>query len=206
MHLNSDINIYTIQGHSEKVRKAYIICLVLIGAGVLLLLIQLRLHASKNEAIDDVVVDSSEMLSPQYKGVTEDGQDFLITSQKAKELEDGVVLLSSPVANLFEDSDLASFVLDSVSGVYDDNEKILTLVDNVELDDNDGNSFKASEVKVDLEKNVIYSDNKIDLSGKIGRITADGLEIQDEGNMIIFKGKSKMIINDTTKVNKWQGK
>ncbi len=106
------------------------------------------------------------------------------------------------MANLFENEEWSSFILDSVSGLYDNKEKILTLTDDVAIDDNEGNSFSASEIKVDLEKNTISSDNKIDLEGKMGKITADGLEIKNEGDVIIFKGNAKMIINETTKVDK----
>ena len=195
MALKSEINIDTIHEHSKRVRIAYKTCIALIIAGVCILLIQLWVRSSSEDLMDDIISDSSEMIAPQYRGKTEGGQEFLITSEKAKELDDGQVLLSSPVANLFEDEDWSNFVLDAMSGIYNDKEKTLTLVEDVELDDDDGNRLKASEIKVDLEKNTISSDNKIDLSGKIGKINADGLEIKEGGDIIIFKGKAKMIIN-----------
>lgn len=197
MALKEEINIDNIYQHSKRVQRLYKICIGFIVLGVLILGVQLIMNS--NPSADDgseIVADSSEMLAPQYRGKTEDGYEFLITSEKAKEIEDGLILLSSPIANVFEDEKLSNFILDSVSGLYDSEEKILMLSESVELDDDEGNSFKASEIKLDLEKNVISSDNKIDLNGKIGKITADGLEIQGKGDVIIFKGKSKMIINE----------
>ena len=201
MELQTGITVDNIHAHSKKVRMMYISCLGFIVIGVLILGSQLWMNSSSSEFLEGVLADSSEMLSPQYKGKTDDGQDFSITSKKAKELDDGTVFLSSPVANLFKGGEFSEFILDSVSGVYDGKEKTLTLKDNVALDDGDGNSFRASEIMLDLEKNIIYSDNKIDLSGKMGKITSDkGMEIKNDGDIIIFKGKSKMIINNVTKV------
>ena len=63
-------------------------------------------------------------------------------------------------------------------------------------------SLATCAEKIDLEKNTIYSDKKIDLNGKIGKITAEGMEIKKDENVIIFKGKVKMTINGSKKVKK----
>lgn len=192
-------SIVAVKKHSRLAKVVYFSCVILIALGILLLLVQLFSRSSKIEEID-MTANSSEMIAPQYKGKTSEDNEYLIVSKKATEMEDGVVLLSSPVANLFDNEKANNFVLDSVSGLYDDNKKILSLINEVEIEDEEGNKFKTKEIKVDLEKNIIYSENKIDLEGKIGKIEASkGLEIKDDGNTIIFKGKSSLIINDSEK-------
>jgi hypothetical protein len=159
------------------------------------------MSSSSNYADEKIMTaNPSEMVAPKYEGFTDDGQAFVITSNNAQDLGDGLVLLNSPVANLLESKELSNLVLDSTSGMYDDKNKILTLNENVELGDEEGNKFFTSELKIDLQKNMIFSDNKIDLTSKTGKITADGLQIMKNGNLIIFKGKSKLIINDVKNI------
>ncbi|MCV6599735.1 MAG: LPS export ABC transporter periplasmic protein LptC [Alphaproteobacteria bacterium] len=196
MELDLNENIEIMHKHSRRVHHVYILCIVLIIIGVLILGVELFKNSSPSDNSAKISGNSSEIIEPKYLGKTEKGQGFEITSDKARELKEGVILLYAPQAMLFDEDDNPGFGLDSISGVYDNNEKTLTLNENVELDDEEGNSLKAKDVKLDLDKNIIYSDNKIDLSGKIGKITADGLEIKGDEKIIIFKGKSKMIINN----------
>jgi len=181
-----------------KLKILYVLGIFLIVFLIIFLFLDFHLRNKEKElepVLPKIDFDNPAMLSPEYKGFSDDGKEFIIKSIKAVELEDGTILLNSPVANLLQSENLPSFILDSTEGEYDKKEKTLKLIGEVDLDDSKGNKFKASEIQVDLKKNIIYSDNNVDLSSEMGKISSQGLEIKDKGQVIIFKGKSKMIIN-----------
>jgi len=199
---NNRIDIVAVKKHSKFIKSIYILCIALICLGLLVLVMQMSSSKKSYEGEDVIVANSSEMIKPQYKGKTDDNSEYLIISNKAKEIKDGIVLLNSPVANLSDENSQNNFILDSLSGIYDDNKKILTLTDGVKLNDGDGNQFYSSKVQMDLQKNIIYSNNKIDLEGKVGKIRAeDGFEIRDNGDVLIFKGKTNLYIEEVKKDN-----
>ena len=68
------------------------------------------------------------------------------------------------------------------------------MYENVELKNSDGSVFKTNSATIDLETNEIFGTELISGISKKGNIVSEGFNIFDEGNKIIFNGKTNLIL------------
>ena len=68
------------------------------------------------------------------------------------------------------------------------------MYDNVELKNTDGSVFKTNSATINLETNEIFGTEIISGISEKGNIVSEGFNIFDEGNKIIFNGKTNLIL------------
>lgn len=78
------------------------------------------------------------------------------------------------------------------AGIYDANTQKLTLDGGIEVTTTNGYSGSLEHADVDIEKGTVFSDTGVLLRGKEGQITADSIEVLDQGKHIFFRGNVKL--------------
>jgi len=151
--------------------------------------------------IKDVKIEpngESAMFNLNYHGTNEDGQPFGVTAakatrdmSKAKDDEKATINLTSPQAD-FTTKEGSFVALTADNGVYHEKQNDLELQGNVEIFHDNGSTFSAPQLSVDLDTNKAWTSTPVVVHGSFGEIEAEkGMEVIDGGRKVIFQGPSK---------------
>lgn len=119
------------------------------------------------------------------------------TAQVVKETEAGSKIydITMPDASLpIGDKEMIN--IRSSVGIYNQNESSLTLPHKVELFYSRGFDMETRDFFYDFDKAVGYSNKPVIGSGFLGHLNSEGIEVRDGGNVLVFKGKTMIIIDE----------
>lgn len=136
-----------------------------------------------------------EMEKPQYRSFDDKQNPYTINADSAvrdTKVPDAVDL-KKPTASI-EMKDGKMLNIEATNGNYAQDQSSLTLQGDVVLKDNNGYNLTTDELFFDLNDNSAKSTKPVKGTGAKGTIESEGLIIQDNGNQIIFNGKSKLIL------------
>jgi len=170
------------------------ICLVtltgLIVAGVIL---QIMLRSMGGEVQAPVTVgEDARMINPRFTGRDENGTPYVVTADAAirRRGEDArITELESPQLDydLIAANDDAEGVL-ARTGLFDADARTLDLTADVRFRTRAGYEFLADHARVFLAEERIVGDSPVEGDGPMGTIRADGYEILDGGDRVVFTG------------------
>ena len=100
-----------------------------------------------------------------------------------------IINLRRPMADMTM-SDGAWVAVTADSGVYDRDAGTVDLSGNVNLFHDTGLSFETDAAKVDLKNDAASGNRPIEGSRQDGEITAEGFEVRDGGQTVIFTGRA----------------
>lgn len=146
---------------------------------------------------DDLVIENVV-----FDGVDKNGHPYRVTADRAvrRTNPDGssseVTDLVNPKVETYPGSADNSIVT-ADKGVYDSVNKTLDLNNNVKLVTPDGYVYVTQHVHYEANDNHIAGDLPVRGIGAKGSIDADGFEILDGGNRVIFHGRVKTHILNT---------
>ena len=115
------------------------------------------------------------------------------------DIEDGIVDLSSPTAQLRRAS---GDVMDisSVTGVYSPAQTEIELFGDVVITSRDtGLVMQAEEVLANLEAGNMISELPVRVESDDGVIVAKGMQVTERGRMILFTGKTRLTLHNDAK-------
>ncbi len=169
-------------------------------AFVLLILIFLNKTVQKFTEItskDNFNTDQEEqiVLEPKFIGLDKNKKPFTIRAKKAKKTKsnENLYKLEMPSGEIKDNSGNTIF-LKSSKGEFNQNSQEIFLFKNVELTREDGLLFETEEAMIDLKTNDIFGEKKVSGKNKEGKIFSSGFSITEEGNKILFKGKTSLLI------------
>lgn len=166
---------------------------------VLLLAIQLFLGSRGGpQAEPEAVSTDVRMVNPRYTGRDEALIPFTVTADVAIRRRDappGVTDLEHPRLNydFLDTGSDASRVL-AETGRYDQPNRILDLYSDVNLNTTEGYSFQSQHARIFLREQRVVGEEPVAGSGPMGTIRADGYEIREGGDHIIFEGNVRAIL------------
>lgn len=138
------------------------------------------------------------MINARYRGVDEDRRQFSIradsTSQNGQ--LDSVYELESPEADITM-TDGTWLALSSSYGFYDRNSEQLDLLDQVNLYHDAGHEFKTNTARIYLKDNSAIGSSPITGQSPLGTLSAQGFKILEQGDVILFTGKSRLTLYAT---------
>jgi len=175
-----------------------------IAAGLLLLLLAWprlqtameRLKA-KLPRLDISQAGDLRMVNLRYTGYDKHGRPVTITAESARQRpggKDDVVELQAPKADLTTQNG-TWLALTSETGMYQPGDQQLDLFGNVELFQDKGNSFRTDSAHVDIAKGTAEGNEAVEGNGPFGNVRAEGFRIEDRGDVIVFLGKSVLVVN-----------
>ena len=152
-----------------------------------------RLH--KLPRIDFTQARDLRMVNLHYSGRDRHDRPFTVTADAARQRSesDDLVELEGPKADMTTDND-TWLALTGYSGVYRPQAQLLDLFGNVELFQDKGNEFKTDTAHIDLSKGTAEGEDPIQGQGSFGTIEAEGFRVENEGDIVIFTGKSRLVL------------
>ncbi len=127
-------------------------------------------------------------------GFDKHDQPFTITARQAIQDDPGgdTVVLDTPSADitLKEGTWLAA---KAESGHLNRKTELLQLSGSVDLFHDQGFELRMEAASVDLRNGVAWSDTPVEGSGPQGELHAEGLEVLDRGERVIFTGRSRVV-------------
>ena len=192
---------------ADPQRRGFRTSLLFIGLGAVMSIgtvLWLGLFNHQDEIrleISDIKVDETgavELTGAVYSGQTARGESFEITAEIATERDNGVVDLSSPTAEMRRaDGDVMNVT--SSTGVYFPDRTEIDLIGDVVITSRDtGLVMSAEVVHANLEDGNMTSDKPVRVENDGGVILAGGMQVIDKGVTIIFTGKPRMTLHNST--------
>lgn len=142
--------------------------------------------------IEKMTVDQPVLYLTDVKGRTNN-----FTADGIKETEGGskIYNITRPRASLpVGESEMMN--ISSAVGVYNQNESSLTLPHKVELSYSRGFNLETRDFFYDFNQSSGYSRKPVVGYGFLGHLNAEGVEVRDGGNVLVFLGKTTIIIDE----------
>lgn len=151
--------------------------------------------------VSDVAVNSDgnvELTGAQYRGRTESGRRFEITAATARETSKtpGNIDLRDIVAKVYAQNG-AMINIKSREGAYSKTGTKVNLVGDVVVFDAERKMrLETEELLADLSSGDMKSDAAVRVTGDGSLVIAQGMQVYENGALIIFNGKPKMTLNN----------
>lgn len=133
------------------------------------------------------------MVQPRYAGIDRQNRPFVLTAEAAKQAprSDDLVSLDGPKGDL---TTLSGNWLEITAdaGTYLPTPQLLDLFGDVELYQDRGNEFHTDSAHVDMANGTAEGHDPVDGHGPFGHVTAEGFQMYDRGDVLIFTGKTKL--------------
>lgn len=138
-----------------------------------------------------------QVLNPRLQGIDSEQRPFHITADLgSRSKADGggeVYDLTNPKADIVL-KDGSWIALNADDGVYESESNILYLTGNVNLFHDEGYEFQTSAARINLENSTASGDEPIDGQGPFGILNAEGFQVLDSGERIVFTGPARMTV------------
>ncbi len=133
------------------------------------------------------------MESPRVMGYTTDRRPYeLIARAAVQDLTNLEVLELNEISAKVEMRDGHHVNIKSISGVYDTKAEVLRLNDHITINSTSGYEGRLSEATVHISSGNIVSESSVEVKLPNGVLTANRLEVLDNGAIIKFSGGVEM--------------
>jgi len=153
-----------------------------------------RIHISDTEQAPEEI-DTVTMENARFAGVDAQNRSFNVTAARAVQSADDSnhIDLQLPRADIVLSSG-AKVAIQSDTGGLQRNTQILDLVGKVTLTQDQGYEFHTAKTRIDLNERTAAGDAPVEGHGPQGQIQAEGFEILDGGTRVIFRGRSRALL------------
>jgi lipopolysaccharide export system protein LptC len=171
-------------------RRALPAIMILISLGVLMLVLARMLLGAHGPAAQDQEI---RMLSPKFYGRDQSGRPYTVTAKDA--VRDSVhierISLNQPHMVLQSLTGDPPTTVDSATGLYNENTKMLALDGQVRLDDGKQDIFISEHALVNTDAGTVDGRSPVTGTGPLGQTSASSYAIKDSGRDILFIGNVK---------------
>ena len=160
--------------------------------------LKIYLNLDLKEEFNDI--DSKQLIvNPEFLSTDKKNRPFILRAKKAKRKEnsDNIYILDSPSGNLENNGGFIN--LKSIEGKFDQDKEMVFLFNDVKFENDIGYKFSTEYAHINLNSNEVFGNKKIRGISEKGEINSEGFKIINEGNKIIFLGKTKLVIKSKAK-------
>lgn len=135
------------------------------------------------------------MLNARYSGVDENNQPFNVAADLASQMPDdeNMVELQHPKADI-KTTEGDQVALSARVGHYDREGETLDLSGKVHLTHDKGFDIVTETARVNLKDGSAAGDAPVSGQGPSGELQSEGFRLRDRGQVIVFTGKSRLVI------------
>ncbi len=154
------------------------------------------------EPLKDAAVDTLSMVNARYFGTDNKGQPFSVTAKGVKErpAPDKRVELVAPQADITLTSG-EWLSIKAGAGLYDRKSETLDLRDTVSLFQDKGYEMHTAEVSIRLKDGSASSRTPVQSQGPFGEFSAQGFDLRDKGEHVMFLGPATLILTGAMKAD-----
>jgi lipopolysaccharide export system protein LptC len=142
----------------------------------------------------------STMINARFEGFDEHGRPFTVTADVASQLpgDETHMTLEIPKGDMFMD-DGTWIAVSARHGAFDRLAELLELDGDVSVFHDKGFELRTESASVDLSNGTAFGQDPVEGHGPFGTIDAQGFRVKDQGNIVIFTGKTHLTLyNDPT--------
>lgn len=135
------------------------------------------------------------VLNARFSGLDEKNQPFLVTADVASQAPDdeNLITMELPKADItLEDG--AWMALTAREGRYDRESEVLDLIGQVDFFHDRGYELHTEAVQMDLQTGTAIGRKPVTGHGFFGEVQAEGFDLFERGDRIIFTGMSRLLI------------
>jgi lipopolysaccharide export system protein LptC len=138
------------------------------------------------------------MLNPRYAGVDRFNRPYVVTSAVGRQAPDREDLMSleRPRAEMTMHNG-ALVVVTAATAMYQSQAQLLDLFGDVNLVHENGTRFVTNTAHVDVAADTAVGNDPVMGHGPSGDIAAQGFRVVDQGNTIVFTGRSYLLLKGT---------
>jgi lipopolysaccharide export system protein LptC len=135
------------------------------------------------------------MVNLHYAGVDKHDRPFTVTADAARQRPevDDLVELEGPKADMTTEND-TWLALTAYSGIYQPQAQLLDLFGNVDVFQDKGNEFVTDSAHIDMGKGTAVGTDPVEGHGPFGTIKSEGFRIENQGDIVIFTGKTQLLL------------
>lgn len=141
-----------------------------------------------------LVPEALQVTAPRYQGLDELNRPYTVTARIARlsreEGERDIILLDEPKADLLLDQGSSWVYVESRRGRYDRAAQFLELEGEVTIFHDNGTMFRTEEAAVQITDGSARGERPTLAQGSFGVIRAEGFEMRERGEVLIFTGRS----------------
>jgi lipopolysaccharide export system protein LptC len=136
-----------------------------------------------------------DLVKPKYEGLDAKNRPYTISADRAHRVmgQEQVVALEKPKGDILMD-DKSWIAVEAAAGTFNNTAQVLFLSDGVKIFHDSGYELHLKDVTVDLKTRHAQTHYPVDGQGPQAGISAQDLEVTDEGAMVIFGGPVKLTL------------
>jgi lipopolysaccharide export system protein LptC len=136
-----------------------------------------------------------DLVDAKYEGTDKRGRAYTLAAERATRTvaEPDVAILSHPKADIMLGDD-QWLAVHAKKGAFDTKNKTLKLTDDVTFFHDSGYEMHLAQMTVDLKSETVQTQSAVQIQGPAAKLNAHGLEIKNQGDIIIFKGPATLTI------------
>ena len=135
------------------------------------------------------------MEAPKMSGFNRDNRPYNLSANRAKQnlKHPNIIKMENLRANVPMQAKIFADIK-AATGIYNSDKEWLSLDQDIEINSQDGTRILLNTAEIDLSKGRLISNNPVSVSTSNTSISADQVEVIDNGSIIIFKQKVRMTI------------
>ena len=201
----SDTHFKQAQRHSSLVgmlKKA----LPVVALGLVIWFVVMGVLNTKN--VGNITVKSTGisngmlvMEAPKMSGFNRDNRPYDLSASRAKQdlKSPNIINMENLRATLPMQAKIFADIKAAI-GVYNSDKEWLSLDQDIEINSQDGTRILLSTAEIDLSKGRLVSNTPVSVSTSNTNISADQVEVTDNGSVIVFKQRVRMTIQPSSNV------
>lgn len=144
-----------------------------------------------------VAPSALHLINPRYQGLDEQNRPFTVTAATAVQAaSEEVVDLDVPRADMLL-ADGGWIYLEARQGRFDKPRNQLDLAGAVTVHHADGTQFTTARAALNLQAGAAEGDDPVAAQGPFGSLTAEGFRLRDRGQVVVFTGRARVVLDST---------
>jgi lipopolysaccharide export system protein LptC len=149
-------------------------------------------------SVSDLKIETAggqRVINARFTGVDSDNRPFSVTADSVVQEVDGTagVKLTQPKADVTLAGD-SWVAVAAPEGRFWRKKEVLELSGGVDLFHDEGYEFRTESARIDFRNGAARGDSPVHGQGPFGTIDAQGFQVVDSGDRILFTGKSRMVL------------
>jgi lipopolysaccharide export system protein LptC len=135
------------------------------------------------------------MVNAHFSGLDKLNRPYTVTAEVARQMpsKDDLVSLEGPKADITLQSG-AWVAVNSDTGLYQQQQQVLDLFGQVHVFHDTGIEFTTDSARVNLNQGTAEGTEPVAGQGTFGELNAQGFQLLDRGERVIFTGKSRLLL------------
>lgn len=141
-------------------------------------------------------VENLQMIQARYVGTDDQNRPFVLTAAGARQMSSGsdLIALEAPKGEMQIEGGKA-VAISARAGAYYQKAQLLDLFGSVTMNHSGGYTVETAEARIDLRDGSAEGNKTVIGHGPAGTLRSEGFRILDNGQVVRFTGKARLVMN-----------